>query len=644
MDVKNALIPAAGRGSRLDCPHTVKPLVRLGGIPLIGWNILRLSRLGIENFTIVTGYRAALLEDQLSQLFPDKNIKFVRNENWQEGLGLSVLQGHNNVESPFVLTMSDHLFEEQIFKTLLNDNQPAVKLAVDHKLHEIYDLNDATRVNVKEGKIKNIGKGLDHYNAVDTGLFLADEKLFSALEKQEKKRGKGLTLSDGIRQLAVKGKVGTVDIKEGSWIDIDVPGALVRAEKMVRPEEVPWNASESVVKNVRQKSPANRGQESNELIHPAFHFTTEQVELTEIFFKDNLLKNIDPDLLIPPENQDSPHVLLTDSTVYDLYGEALEKRLTDHGIDLQVLVAAEGEAGKSMDSYRELIGLIFDRGIDAGSYIINLGGGCVCNVGGFIASTLYRGIGLTHIPTTLMAQDDAAIGIKQGLNEARGKNHIGSYYIPERIIVDPKLLQTMDDWLFPDGLSECLKHALGQDREFFDFFQDYEGSIKDPEFLNKSVRKNIELKINLTNSDPKEKKEALVLQYGHTVGHAVEYLSSYQLGHGQSIAVGMVAAAEIALEAGIAGKEIVEKHRHLLRKYDLPLNIPEEISPEDIIKTIRYNKRYRADEMRFVLISEIGSIHSKDEQYQFSLKEEIVRPALERCQQEGEKLSSIIKK
>ncbi len=644
MKVNHALIPAAGRGSRLDCAHTVKPLVRLGGIPLIGWNIIRLTELGINKFTVVTGYRGALLEDRLSRLFPQTNLQFIHNNQWREGLGLSVLKGARETGESFVLTMSDHLFEKAIFQKLLEDPQEPVKLAVDHKLHEIYDLDDATRVNTEAGKITEIDKGLAKYNAVDTGLFLADNKLVEALEKAEQETGKSVTLSDGINKLITSSGVGAVDIGAGQWIDIDVPGALVRGEKMVDPDEVPWEETELTVRGVKQKQTTQETSIYHSTLHPTFHFTTAEEQLTEVFFGEGILENIDPHLLIPEANKNSPHVLITDATVYELYGQELEARLTDAGLDVQVLVAEEGEAGKSMESYEELVGLIFDRGIDAGSYIINLGGGCVCNVGGFIASTLYRGIGLVHIPTTLMGQCDAAIGIKQGLNAGRGKNQIGSYYVPEKILVDPQVLQTMDAWLFPDGLSECLKHALGQDREFFEFFLDHEGAIDEPDFLAHAVSKNIELKIELMNTDPKEKREGLVLQYGHTVGHAIEYLSSYQLGHGQSISIGMMAAAEIGRELGIVEEEVVDKHRRLLTKYDLPVHIPEDLELEDIVEMIRFNKRYQSEEMRFVLCSRIGAIHEKEGQYQFPVKKETILPALKQLHKEGVSLSQLSKK
>jgi len=232
--IKKGLIIAAGSGSRLrrkegDIP---KPLRKVAGLRLIERIILTAKKSGISEFVIVVGYQKEKIIQTLSAERLGVKITFVENPDWQKSNGLSVLAARSHLKENFVLLMSDHIFDYQILKrfreTPLGNNR--VLLAVDSELDSIYDMDDATKVEVKENKIVSIGKALKNYNSVDIGMFIATPYLFEALEEAKNKKG-DCSLSDGIQILAQRDEMGTYDIGKGFWQDVDTGLALKHAEK-----------------------------------------------------------------------------------------------------------------------------------------------------------------------------------------------------------------------------------------------------------------------------------------------------------------------------------------------------------------------------------------------------------------------------
>jgi 3-dehydroquinate synthase len=307
--------------------------------------------------------------------------------------------------------------------------------------------------------------------------------------------------------------------------------------------------------------------------------------------------------LIPEESAGSPAYVLTDPTVSRIYGDCFVSALRACAHRVDQVVMPEGEACKSLGYYVGLVEQILESGVDEHSVLISLGGGTVCNICGFAASTLHRGIRLVHVPTTLMAQCDAAIGHKQAVNGSRGKNLIGSYYAPATIVADIDVLGTLDDGLVADGLSEALKHALAQDASYLEALRKYTGDPRDPDFLLEVVRRNIDLKCELMRTDPEERCEGMVLQYGHAVAHALEHVSGHALSHGQSVALGMVASACTARLVGVCNEDLVETHRELIARYGLPTRIPAEISTHDLIEAMRWDKRRLRSGIRMALLA-----------------------------------------
>jgi 3-dehydroquinate synthase len=271
---------------------------------------------------------------------------------------------------------------------------------------------------------------------------------------------------------------------------------------------------------------------------------------------------------------------------------------------------------------------VLAQGIDERSILISLGGGVVCNVSGFAAATLYRGIGLVHVPTTLMAQCDAAISHKQALNGARGKNLVGAYYAPQRILVDVDFLQTLTDRQLRDGLAEALKHALAQDPAYLAWFLAQGRALRDPRFLEHVVRRNIELKCELMAGDPKERAAGLALQYAHNVAHAVEYLSGYGLMHGESVAIGMMVAARVSRILGACDEALVETHDRVLERYDLPRRVPASMRAADVIAAMRYDKKTLAEGVRMPLLAGVGALWRVDGDYAIPVPEPVLAEAL----------------
>jgi len=366
-----------------------------------------------------------------------------------------------------------------------------------------------------------------------------------------------------------------------------------------------------------------------------YSFTTGAPVTTEILVARGVVQNPEQAAfeIIPMASASSPLFVFTDETVDGLYGDRFVAGFEELGFVVHRIVIPDGEDAKTLEVYAELADRVLTVGIDKLSILISLGGGAVANVCGFIASTLHRGIGLIHFPTTLLAQCDAAISHKQAVNAPHGKNLVGSYYAPLRIVVDPDVLQTLDDWLLPDGMGEIVKHALCQDATLLKMLDDYDGSLRDPAFLERVVRRTIELKCQVIDIDPKEKREAVVLVYGHTLGHPIEAISHRPgslccLSHGQAVAIGCVIAARVAVKMGLADHGVVQRTVDLCAKYELPTVVPADQSVTQIMAKLPYNKTWTQEGTVMALLEDIGRLFNVDQNYLLPVEEAVIREAV----------------
>ena len=234
--VSEAVILMAGSGSRLGGSDKtlLKPLVPVLGRPLICYTIDALVHAGIKKANFIVGYQSGPITAAIKQLIPSElESRFIENRDWQKQNGVSVLAAANHMTSPFLLTMSDHLFDESIVDLLLREAEPEqLNLAIDKKLDSIFDLNDAMKVRVQGDRLIGIGKDLQDYDAIDTGFFVCPRKFFDYLEKA--KRNDDCSLADGVRLMGADDQVRGIDIGAAWWQDIDTPEMLACAETRLR--------------------------------------------------------------------------------------------------------------------------------------------------------------------------------------------------------------------------------------------------------------------------------------------------------------------------------------------------------------------------------------------------------------------------
>lgn len=230
--IAEAVVLMAGTGSRLTPPsaRAFKSLTKIGAQPLIAYLFDQMFSAGIRRIHAVVGYEAESLSAQIRAVVPGQlDLRFIHNPDWQKQNGLSVLAAAGGVESPFVLTMSDHLFDEHLLDAFLRQADPRyLNLAIDRKIESIVDIDDAMKVITTGSRVTTIGKELTTYDAIDTGLFVANDELFDYLRSA--KRNGDCSLADGVRLMAADGKVRAIDIRDAWWQDVDTPKTLQAAQ------------------------------------------------------------------------------------------------------------------------------------------------------------------------------------------------------------------------------------------------------------------------------------------------------------------------------------------------------------------------------------------------------------------------------
>jgi 3-dehydroquinate synthase len=295
-------------------------------------------------------------------------------------------------------------------------------------------------------------------------------------------------------------------------------------------------------------------------------------------------------------------ILITDENV-------AKHHLKKINIAKSVIIPA-GEEHKNLETVSHLWKSFLENGLDRKSTIIALGGGVVCDLAGFAASTYMRGIDWIAVPTTLLAMVDASLGGKTGFDLPEGKNLIGSFHPPKLVLADPNLLLTLNDRELRSGMAEVVKHGIIADPELFALCSHGLDWVKNN--VEEIVKRAMAVKIKIIEEDPYEKGIRATLNLGHTVGHAVELVSGFGLSHGEAIAIGMVAEASYAERIGVAEKSVSNEIRKLLSEVGLPVEIPAELSREKIIHAMRVDKKKDAKSIRFALPVKIGKVELMD--------------------------------
>jgi shikimate kinase/3-dehydroquinate synthase len=303
-------------------------------------------------------------------------------------------------------------------------------------------------------------------------------------------------------------------------------------------------------------------------------------------------------------------IVVTDENVEKLHGRKVVASLQNSGFNPGILTIPAGEVYKNFDTITNLWHGFIVNGLDRRSTVLSLGGGVVSDLAGFAASTFMRGVRWVAIPTTMLSMVDASLGGKTGFDLPEGKNLIGSFYPPELVLADPDLLRTLPDEELISGLAEVVKAGIISDPDLFYLCAHELNWVKDN--LKEIVKRAMAVKIQIIEDDPYERGIRAALNLGHTVGHAVELVSRFQIRHGEAVAIGMVAEAKLAERLSIAGKDLSRVIAGSLSTLGLPVDIPRGMPREDLIRAMRVDKKKINGTVRFALPAEIGRVELVD--------------------------------
>lgn len=299
---------------------------------------------------------------------------------------------------------------------------------------------------------------------------------------------------------------------------------------------------------------------------------------------------------------------------------------------LHYVITPPGETSKHIGTLTAILETMEKAFLGRDCLVVALGGGTVGDIAGFVAAVFKRGVSVIQIPTTTVAQADSAIGGKTGIDSSVSKNAYGAFWQPAGVYVDVATLGTMEDRQYRAGLVESVKHALIADAEYFEFIEANIDAIcaRDTAVLEKVAHYNCTIKATVVQADPTEKNQRRMLNYGHTVGHAVESASNFQLLHGEAIAIGIIAAGRIEIEMGLGDPSRLERITRILKKLAVPTAIPKDLTKDHIIDIIRHDKKAVGKWPKFVLIDKIGHILCQDGQWAVDVQKELVERILEK--------------
>jgi len=296
--------------------------------------------------------------------------------------------------------------------------------------------------------------------------------------------------------------------------------------------------------------------------------------------------------------------IISDDNVAPRFADAVLASLKAIGRQPTLITVPPGEESKTMERTGMICEKMSEAGLDRSSFVIALGGGMIGDLAGFVAAIYHRGIPCLQAPTTLLAQVDSSIGGKTAVNTTTGKNLIGAWHQPAMVISDVETLATLQPREFRQGFAEIIKHAIIRDAEMFEMLQDF-----DRNDLAALIRRNVEIKASIVAADERETTgERALLNFGHTIGHAIERACEYRdFLHGEAVSLGIVAAAEVSVrKAGLAEAER-ERIVRTLEKFELPTRLPANFPREKILSAIRFDKKFAAGQVRFVVVPKIGS-------------------------------------
>lgn len=302
--------------------------------------------------------------------------------------------------------------------------------------------------------------------------------------------------------------------------------------------------------------------------------------------------------------------IVTDSNVGELYADEVKNELEKTGNAVFVYTFRAGEASKNLNTVEDVYEYLIINKFDRKDMIIALGGGVVGDLAGFTAATYLRGIDFIQVPTSLLAQVDSSIGGKTGVDFRAYKNMVGAFHQPRLVYMNLSVLGSLSERLFNSGFGEIIKHGFIRDKEYYTWLKENIQHIKSHDYdaLENMIAISCNIKRRVVELDPTEKGDRALLNFGHTLGHAIEKLKNFELYHGECVVLGMVAALEISRTRQLISDAEYEDAINTFKAYNFPLTV-DGISVEDVIKVSKNDKKMDAGKIKFILLDRIGNAY-----------------------------------
>ncbi len=324
----------------------------------------------------------------------------------------------------------------------------------------------------------------------------------------------------------------------------------------------------------------------------------------DIVIQNGLIKNLGYELNDIYINKKI--AVVTDKNVFALHGSYVKEALEKCHYDCRFIVVEPGESSKSMETLKSVYEQLIDFNLTRSDLIIALGGGVVGDLSGFAASTYLRGVDYVQVPTTLLAQIDSSIGGKTAVNLEQGKNLIGSFYHPRKVLIDPDVLETLPDKFIKDGLGEVIKYACIRDSAFFQMLSGINTKEQLFDNLEHIIFTCLNIKRELVEKDEYDKGERMLLNFGHTLGHAIEKYFNYEYSHGEGVSLGMYYITGKSEALGITEQGTAEKIKNMLINFNIDYNLPD-LNMNAIKDTVMLDKKNISGNMKLILLRKIGT-------------------------------------
>ena len=297
--------------------------------------------------------------------------------------------------------------------------------------------------------------------------------------------------------------------------------------------------------------------------------------------------------------------VLTDKNVDRFYGDRVIKELASSGYETKKLVLEPGEETKSFFTLPKVYDELLNFKLTRSDLILTLGGGVIGDLGGFVASTYLRGVPFIQVPTTLLAQVDSSVGGKVGVDLDKGKNLVGSFYHPKKVIIDPEVLNSLSDRVFNDGMAEVIKYGCIKDEEFFNKLLEYNNKEEVMHNIEYIIHNCCKIKKEVVEKDERDTGERMLLNFGHTIGHAIEQYYNYsKYTHGEAVAIGMYEITKISEASFETEKGTTDTIKNILLKYNLPYKL--DININEIKEAISLDKKNIGNKLNLIFINKIG--------------------------------------